>query len=154
LLLQAWRTLAPANAELWLVGPVSERHARLIPSLPGLRLFGKVPHRELPDLLSLCDVLVFPSYFEGLAQVQLEGMAAGLPIIGTEASGASDLITDGKEGYLIPVGDAEALRDAMQRFINSPGDLARMSHAARLAAERFSWDAYGNRWMDLLRQVV
>jgi alpha-maltose-1-phosphate synthase len=154
LLLQAWRSLAPTNAELWLVGSISQRHARLIPSLPGLRLFSRVPHRELPDLLSLCDVLVFPSYFEGLAQVQLEGMAAGLPIIGTEASGAPDLIADGKEGYLIPVGDAEALRCVMRRFIDSPGDLARMSPAARLAAERYSWGAYGNRWMDLLRQVV
>lgn len=146
--------LAPKNAELWLVGPVSGRHAQLIPALPGLRLFGKVPHRELPDLLSLCDVLVFPSYFEGLALVQLEGMAAGLPIIGTEASGASDLITDGKEGYLIPVGDAEALKIAMQRFIAAPNDLALMSPAASVAAERYSWDAYGNCWMDLLRQVV
>ena len=154
LLLQAWRSLAPAKAELWLVGPVSERHARLIPSLPGLRLVGKVPHRELPGLLSQCDVLVFPSYFEGLAQVQLEGMAAGLPIIGTKASGAADLITDGVEGYIIPVGDADALRDAMQRFIKCPDDLARMSPAARLTAERHSWDAYGDRWMDLLRQVV
>jgi starch synthase len=154
LLLQAWRALAPANAELWLVGSVSHRHERLIPVLPGLQLLNKIPHRELPDILSQCDVLVFPSYFEGLAQVQLEGMAAGLPIIGTEASGAPDLITDGKEGYVIPVGDAEALRYAMQRFIDSPGDLATMSPAARLAAERYSWGAYGNRWMDLLRQVV
>ena len=154
LLLQAWRALAPTNAELWLVGSVSERHARLIPSLPGLRLIGKLPHRELPAMLAECDVLVFPSYFEGLAQVQLEAMAAGLPIIGTEASGAADLITDGEEGYLIPVGDVDALCAALQRFIDTPGDLPRMSSAARLAAERFSWGAYGNRWMDLLQQVV
>jgi len=154
LLLQAWRLLAPASAELWLVGPVSARHARLIPALPGLRLIGKVPHPELPALLSQCDVLVFPSYFEGLAQVQLEGMAAGLPVIGTEASGAADLITDGAEGYLIPVGDGGALCDALQRFMHSPGDLATMSRAARSTAERFSWDVYGNRWMNLLQQVV
>jgi starch synthase len=154
LLLQTWRSLAPITAELWLVGPVSERHARLIPQLPGLRLIDKVPHRELPSLLGQCDVLVFPSYFEGLAQVQLEGLAAGLPIIGTEASGASDLITDGIEGYIVPTGDAEALREAMLKFIESPGYLATMSPAARLCAERYSWDAYGDRWMGLLEQVV
>ena len=154
LLLQAWRSLASTTAELWLVGPVSERHARLIPPLPGLRLIGKVLHRELPPLLSQCDVLVFPSYFEGLAQVQLEALAAGLPIITTEASGATDLITDGREGYIVPVGDAEALREAILNFIKFPGDLATMSPAARLAAKRYSWDAYGDRWMDLLEQVV
>jgi starch synthase len=154
LLLEAWRSLAPKEAELWLIGPVSDCNAQLIPRLPGLRLIGKVPHRDLPGLLGQCDVLVLPSYFEGLAQVQLEALAAGLPIIATEASGAPDLITDSVEGYVVPVGDAEALRIAMERFILSPGDLARMSPAARRCAERHSWDAYGDRWMDLLREVA
>jgi starch synthase len=154
LVLEAWRSLAPLGAELWLAGTVTEKHAGLIPKLKGLKQIGKVPHNELPVLLSQCDVLVFPSYFEGLAQVQLEALAAGLPIIATEASGATDLITDGREGYIVPVGDAEALREAMLSFIKSPGDLATMSPAARLCAERYSWDAYGDRWMGLLEQVV
>jgi starch synthase len=154
LILQAWRSLDAQNAELWLVGPIKKRHARLIPPMRGLRLIGQVPHRELPTLLSECDVLIFPSYFEGLAQVQLEALAAGLPIIGTDASGASDLITHGLEGYIVPVGDGESLRNLMKRFIDSPDDLKRMSTAARRCAERYSWDAYGDRWMDLLRQVA
>ena len=154
LLLQAWRSLGTHDAELWLAGPVHERHRRLIPPLPGLRLIGKVPHRELPGLLRQCDVLVLPSYFEGLAQVQLEALASGLPIIATEATGAPDLITNGVEGYTIPTGDGEALRVALQRFIAAPDDLLHMSPAARRCAERYSWDAYGDRWMDLLRQVA
>jgi starch synthase len=153
-LLEAWRSLASLGAELWLVGSVKARHAQLIPALKGLRQIGKVPHEELPALLSQCDVLVFPSYFEGLAQVQLEALAAGLPIIATNASGATDLIADSREGYIIPVGDAEALREAMFSFIKSPADLAIMSPAARLCAERYSWEAYGDRWMNLLDQVV
>jgi len=154
LLLQAWCSLGVYDAELWLVGPLDEWHRRLIPALPGLRLIPKVPHRELPAVLRQCDVLVLPSYFEGLAQVQLEALASGLPIIATAATGAPDLITDGREGYIIPVGDAEALREALRRFITSPGDLVRMSSAARCCAERYSWDAYGDRWMDLLRQIA
>ncbi len=154
LLFEAWRSLASLGAELWLAGLVSERHAHLIPPLKGLTQIGKVPHKELPALLSQCDVLVFPSYFEGLAQVQLEALAAGLPIIATNASGATDLIADSREGYIIPVGDAEALREAMLNFIKSPADLAVMSPAARLCAERYSWEAYGDRWIDLLDRVV
>jgi starch synthase len=153
-LLEAWRSLASLGAELWLVGSVKARHAHLIPALKGLRQIGKVPHEELPALLSQCDVLVFPSYFEGLAQVQLEALAAGLPIIATNASGATDLIADGREGYIIPVGDAEALCEAMLNFIEGTADLAVMSPAARLCAERYSWEAYGDRWMNLLDQVV
>ena len=153
-LIEAWRSLASLGAELWLAGSVSEKYAHLIPSLKGLRQIDKVPHKELPALLSQCDVLVFPSYFEGLAQVQLEALAAGLPIIATDSSGATDLIADGKEGYIIPVGDVEALREAMLNFIKSPADLAVMSPAARLCAERYSWEAYGDRWIELLDQVV
>jgi starch synthase len=154
LLVEAWRSLSPQTAELWLVGPVSDRVARLIPAIRGLRIIGKVSGSEVPDYLRQCDVLVFPSYFEGLAQVQLEAMASGLPIISTEASGASDLIVNGEEGFLIPSGDTEALRDAMEQFISSSADLEMMSTAARSTAERFSWDHYGNRWMDLLGQTV
>jgi len=154
LLLQVWRSLGNSHAELWLVGSLNERQAPLIEPLPGLRVLGKVSPLELQGVLRQCDVLVFPSYFEGLAQVQLEALAAGLPIIATDASGAGDLIADAKEGYIIPVGDAEALHEAMLNFIKSPADLAVMSPAARLCAERYSWEAYGDRWRDLLDHVV
>lgn len=154
LLLKVWHSLQPTEAELWLVGPASARVSRLIPRSPGLRVLGKVPHCELPALLRKCDVLVLPSYFEGFGLVLLEALASGLPIIATEATAAPDLITNGVEGYIIPVGDLEALRDALLKFINLPDDLARMSRAARRCAERYSWDAYGDRWLNILQQVV
>ncbi len=154
LLLQAWRSLASSNAELWLAGPISNAHSKLIPALKGLRVFGRVPHRELPGFLRQCDVLVLPSYFEGFGLVLLEALAAGLPIIATDATAAPDLITHGVEGYVIPAGDDEALRNALQWFTTSRDDLATMSLAARRCAERFSWDAYGDRWMKILHQVI
>jgi starch synthase len=154
LLLQAWRSLKATGAELWLAGPHSKRHERLISKLPGLRVVGKVPHRELPALLRQCDVLVLPSYFEGFGLVLLEALAAGMPIIASDATAAPDLITAGVEGYLVPVGDVDALREAMKRFVDSPKDLAPMTQAARLCAERYSWDAYGDRWVGLLHQVA
>jgi starch synthase len=113
-----------------------------------------VPRHDLPNLLHQCDVLVLPSYFEGFPLVQLEALASGLPIIGTEATGAPDLITDGVEGYVTEVGDAEALRDKLSKFIASPSDLTNMSMAARHCAERYSWDAYGDRWTSILRQAA
>jgi len=152
LLLEAWHSLGNVDAELWLVGSTSERLARLIPPLPGLRSVGRVAHSDLPAMLCQCDVLVLPSYFEGFGAVLLEAMAAGLPIIATDSTAAPDLITDGVEGYVIPTGNGEALRDAIKRFIGSPDSLVPMSRAARRCAERYSWDAYGDRWIDILRQ--
>jgi alpha-maltose-1-phosphate synthase len=154
LLLKVWSSIETKDAELWLAGPVSKRHRRLIPATPGLRIIDKVSRGQLPNLLRQCDVLVLPSYLEGFGLVLLEALAAGMPIIGSDATAAPDLLTDGVEGYVIGMGDAEALRDKLLRFIASPSDLARMSPAARLCAERHSWDAYGNRWADFLRQVA
>jgi len=153
LLLEAWRALAPPDAEMWLIGP-SGGHVRLIPALPGLCLIGKVPHGKLPGLLRQCDVLVLPSFHEGFGLVLLEALAAGLPVISTDATAAPDLITHGVEGFIVPVGDVDALGEVMKRFVDSPKDLAWMAQAARLCAEQHSWDAYGDRWMDLLHQVA
>ena len=154
LLLEAWRSLDVGDSELWLAGPISSRHKRLIPRLRGLRLLGKVPNPSLPGLFRHCDVLVFPSFSEGFGLVLLEAMASGLPVISTDATAAPDIITNGVEGYVVPAGDLEALRIALRRFIDSPGDARAMSAAARRRAERYTWDAYGDRWYRLLHQVV
>jgi glycosyltransferase involved in cell wall biosynthesis len=151
LLVEAWRRTAMKNAELLLVGPVTDAERRLIPKLSGLKVTGKLPHRELPELLRSCDVLVFPSYCEGFAQVLLEAMASGMPVITTEATAGPDLMTDGVEGRIIPSGNLDALIDAMQHFARRPEETEKMSVAARLCAERFSWDAYGDRWQEILR---
>ncbi|HEY0385381.1 MAG TPA: glycosyltransferase family 4 protein [Pyrinomonadaceae bacterium] len=150
LLLEAWRRMNLKNAELWMVGPVQERERALIPELPGLKFLGKYPHRELPELLRKCDVLVFPSYCEGFALVLLEALASAMPIITTEATAGPDLIEDGREGRLIPAGDLDALCAAMREFTNDPDKLESMGRAARQCAEKFSWDAYGERWQQIL----
>ena len=153
LLVDAWGKMALKEAELWLVGPSKTHERNLIPALPGLRLLGPCPHRELPDLLRQCDVLVFPGYCEGFALVLLEALASGLPIITTEATAGPDLITDGVEGRIIPTGNLDALCEAMQEFARQPNKAQEMSLAARRCAERFSWDSYGDRWRDILQEL-
>lgn len=154
LLVEAWRKMQLKNAELWLVGPADSRQRSLIPELPGLKFLGKRPHRELPELMRQCDVLVFPSYCEGFALVLLEALASGMPIITTEATAGPDLIEDGVEGHLIPSGNLDALCEAMQQMAREPDRLEPMSRAARLCAERFSWDAYGDRWQKILKELA
>jgi glycosyltransferase involved in cell wall biosynthesis len=154
LLVEAWRTLALSNAELWLVGSIEHHQRALIPDLPGLNVMGKFPFEQLPDLLRRCDVLVFPSYCEGFALVLLEALASGMPIITTEATAGPDLIGDKREGLLIPSGNIDALREAIKYFLDQPDRLEEMSLAARACAERFSWDSYGDRWQRILEEVV
>ncbi len=153
-LLEAWRREGWRNAELWLVGPVAPQVRRLIPDLPGLRVQGPVPHANLPRLFSECDVFVFPSLFEGFGLVILEAMACGLPVITTEATAGPDVMTDGKEGFLIPSGDVDALEAKMRWCLENRERLPEMGRAARATAERFTWEAYGDRWKAILNEAV
>jgi glycosyltransferase involved in cell wall biosynthesis len=152
LLVDAWRRLALDDAELWMVGSITASDRALVPELPGLKVLGQFPHRELPDLLRQCDVLVFPSYCEGFALVLLEALASGLPIITTDATAGPDLIADGTEGRIVPAGDLDRLGEAMRGMARARASLPAMSAAARHCAERYSWDGYGDRWQTILRE--
>jgi glycosyltransferase involved in cell wall biosynthesis len=154
LLLEAWRSLDLTNCELWLVGPLTPHVRSLIPELPGLKVLGKYPHKELPNLFRQADVFVFPSYCEGFGLVLLEALASGLPIVTTEATAGPDLIQDGVEGFIVPSGNQDELCRAMKYFVDNPGKLPEMSVAARRCAEKFTWDAYGDRWNRLLEEYI
>ena len=83
--------------------------------------------------------------------VLLEALASGMPIITTENTAAPDLITNGREGFLLPAGDAEALREALESFTRQRVDIDAMSVAARKCAQSFTWDRYGERWASILK---
>ncbi len=153
LLLEAWRRLRPANAELVVVGPISPRVRPLLPNLPGLSVLGKRPHSELPDLIRTSDVLVFPSYFEGFGLVVLEAMAGGLPVIASDATVGSDVITDGTDGFLMQADDGDGLCRAMEQAMSQPATIREMGRAARTKAEAYTWERYGERWRELLASL-
>jgi glycosyltransferase involved in cell wall biosynthesis len=153
ILLSAWKKLQPTDAELWLIGDVSENVRSLIPDLPGLKILGRKSRGELPHLLRSCDVFVFPSYFEGFGLVLLEAMASGLPIIATESTAAPDLIGDSGAGKLIQSGDVDQLIDAMKYFIENRHELRQFAQHAGDRAEEFDWASYGARWQGILTGV-
>ncbi len=82
-----------------------------------------------------CHVYVLPSYREGTPRTVLEAMAMGRPIITTDAPGCRQTVTDGDNGFLVPVRSAQALQQAMLRFVESPDLLAGMGRRSREIAE-------------------
>jgi glycosyltransferase involved in cell wall biosynthesis len=155
-LFDAWRALGTkrGDAELWLAGHCGERERALIPELPGLKLLGLVPHADVPALLGQVDVFVLPSFFEGFGLVLLEALAAGVPFISTPHTGAADLPADPVLGQLVPAGSTEALVAALEQALAHPPDRAAVRAAVRALEPRFSWEAYGDRWADLLRATA
>jgi glycosyltransferase involved in cell wall biosynthesis len=86
-------------------------------------------HKAL--LLSQADVLMLPSYAEGLPYALLEGMAAGAVPVATPVGAIPDVMTDGVHGFLVPVRDSRAIAAAVERLARERALLARMSAACR-----------------------
>jgi starch synthase len=141
MLLAAWREAAVRDAELVLVGGWCMRSARRAGLPRGVRMREPVSARELRRIYHSSDVLVFPSHFEGFGLVILEAMAAGLPVISTDATAAPDLL-DSESGKVVPSGDVDALVAALRWMGENRSRVREMGEAAKRRAEHFGWDRY------------
>jgi glycosyltransferase involved in cell wall biosynthesis len=108
-------------------------------ALEGVRFPGFRNQSELPAFFALADVFVLPSRHEPWGLIVNEAMAAGCAVIISDEVGAhTDLVTDGVEGFVFPVGDIGALTSALTRAVSNPEQTQRMREAAR--ARIASWD--------------
>jgi glycosyltransferase involved in cell wall biosynthesis len=110
-----------------------------------ISLIGRLPHAQLARELDAHDVLVLPSRVDSFGMVVAESMACGLPVIVTENVGAKELVSVGENGLIVPVGDSDALADAMEWFIRNRSRVPEMSIAARKTAELYDWSYYYKR---------
>jgi glycosyltransferase involved in cell wall biosynthesis len=99
--------------------------------------------------LARADCLVLVSDHEGLPMAVLEAMAAGLPVVVTRVGALPEAVRDGREGFLIDVGDVEALAERLVR-LGDPALRRRMGAAgAHRAREQFSLEAMAEQLMNL-----
>lgn len=99
-----------------------------------------VYHGHLADVrpvIARCHVFVLPTFYrEGIPRTILEAMAMGRPVITCDAPGCRETVENGKNGYLVPTRDVQALAAAMRRFVEAPSRVALMGQEARLLVER------------------
>jgi len=110
-----------------------------------VRFLGAQPHDRIPALLAASRALVLCSRWEGVPNVVLEALAHGRPVIATPVGAVADLVQDGVNGRLIPIGDAAALAGALREMLDDAA-WRRLASGARASVERFSWP-------DLVTQV-
>jgi len=116
---------------------------------------GKVETDTLRDLYRHARAFVLSSDEEGLGLVLLEAMASGIPVVSTDCGGPSTLIDSGKNGFLTPVGNADALTEAVNRILQDPGKAQTMGEAGRnRAVTHFSISAAGQRFLDVYDQLL
>jgi glycogen(starch) synthase len=119
-----------------------------------LVFLARVPQQELFKLVARARMAVLPSLWESLANVCLEAMALGRPVVSTTGSGFAEVITDGVDGILVAPGDSAALADAVNRALADPMRLERLGAAALQRASDFNLDRMARLLVDVYERVL
>ena len=114
-----------------------------------VRFLGERPQSELPELLTAADAMVLPSEREGLANVWVEALACGTPIVISDAGGALEVV-DRPEAGRITARDPSAIAEAVKAILAHPPEPG----AVRKAAERFSWERNSRELFEHLSGLV
>lgn len=140
LLLEAWNMLAPrSGAELHFYG-VNTLPKRVVERAgAGVFFHGSVSKTEIACAYREASVLVFPTLCDGFGMVVAEALAHGVPVITTPNAGASDLIVEGRNGFLVPPGETAALAERMEWCLDHSEDLGAMRDEAMATARRWTW---------------
>jgi glycosyltransferase involved in cell wall biosynthesis len=93
--------------------------------------------RDVAQVLSALDFVVFPSLWEGTPLTAFEALAAGKPIVATDADGLLDILTSGHDAVVVPKRDPQALADAVIALIEDPTRAAALSQAARRTGAKY-----------------
>jgi glycosyltransferase involved in cell wall biosynthesis len=101
-----------------------------------------LPHEGILREMRNHDVLIFPSLFEGFGLVITEALSQGLPVITTPHTCGPDVITDGQDGFIVPIRSSEVIALKLEKLCNDRLLLAEMSAAALKKATQITWLKY------------
>ena len=152
-LLRAADELESGTFELTIIGSYDNADGFLSPYLDKYEFTGNVLQSRVKEIMSEQDVMVFPSLTDGMSLACLEALTCGLPLLTTDAVGASDFVVEGSNGFVVKPGDEAALVECMQWFIEHPRELSAMKIAAAKSARGITWEAYDERVKDAFARI-
>jgi len=156
-LLEAFAELNLPRAELWLIGNMTDEIKPFLRKWgsPAIRHQGPFPERELHTYYSQGSVFCLASIEEGLAMVQAQAMACGLPVICTTNTGGADLVREGRDGFILPIRDVDAIKEKILYFYENPEAARNMGESARLRVQAgFSWSDYGHNMIAAYQKIL
>lgn len=125
--------------------------------------FGKYTHEQLVQHLQIADIFVRPSFSEGMGNVFLESMAAGVPIVATEVGGIPDFLIDPKSkmGKVTPTGlfaevkNPKSISEKIMQLLND-SELSKIlsSNAKQLVKERYDWDRVASMQANVFKELL
>ena len=109
---------------------------------------------DLWNKIVKAEAFLLTSEYEGMSNALIEAMCLGLPVISTKVAGATDLIKDGENGFLIDVHDMDSLTDRMTILADSPEQREQMGRGASEIYEQVRQDKICKQWIDYLKSKI
>jgi glycosyltransferase involved in cell wall biosynthesis len=110
---------------------------------------------EKPGLFAACDVFAYPSRYESFGIAYVEAWAAGKPVIGCKAGAVASIVSDGRDGILVPMDDPCSLGQALLHLFKSSDLRKQMGQAGREKVRmHYTWDVVTPRWREVYERVL
>lgn len=148
-LLQAYHKVVHPKKSLTLVGPVSPSLIELLKRhrlwTNDIRVLGHLPQSSLKSIMSRSHAMVLPSVEEGLAMVQAQAMACGCVVIASTNTGASNIINDNHDGYIVPIRSSDSIANKLQMLADDFELRMKIGkNAINSVSQRGGWNDYGD----------
>ena len=156
-LLRAWQKLQLSNAELVIVGTLNQDFMEIYHQFKSdisINFMGPVSQEKLACIYREASLFMLPSLQEGIAMVQAEAMASGLPLICTTNSGGEVFLQDNNCGFVVPIRDAKAIAEKITLFYDNPEMIKTMGARAAQVIKVFSWDEYGKNVIKVYQELL
>jgi glycosyltransferase involved in cell wall biosynthesis len=150
------------RVELWLAGTVHEKpycdEMMALAEREGVasqvRLLGW--RNDIHDLVAEADVVVLPSYIEGVSNAIQEAMYIGVPVVASDVGGTPEIIRNGETGWALPLTDEEAWADVLEKLLGDDPRLRQEvgERASALAENIFGYERWGAEYARLVEHVA
>ncbi len=132
---------------------ISSSELNTLKAIDGVIYLGHV--KNIKEIYDKVDIVVLPSYREGLSRVLIEAASCGLPIITSNVPGCRDVVDDGKNGYLVQAGSAHEVYIAMQKFHENPSLISNFGKFSReIAITKFSSAKINHETITVYNQLL
>lgn len=156
-ILEAFSELNLPNTELLLIGHINDEIKPLIEKYKRnkkIKFLGHIDQDYLVNFYNKSDVFVISSIEDGFAMVILQALACGLPVICSENSGGSELIKNGKNGYVVPIRNIKYLKFRMYQIYKNKKKREQIKNLIIRNRKSFSWDTYGKRILTKYKSFI
>lgn len=146
----------PKEIHLMVVGagPELDEITKNSSGLTNIHLFGYQPKDKVIPLMRGSDVLIQPSFAEGISSTLLEAMTCKVPIVATSVGGNKEILTNGQTGILVEVGLIDQMVSSVVELLNNKEKSGRLTHNAFVEVRKYDWNSVGPEYISLYTSLL